>query len=97
MARPLGLLQAAAFQAINPKAWIFALGAMTTFRPTELPVVPGSIAVAITMTLVVIPSAAIWAAGGGVLSRFIAGARAGRIVSLVLAAMLAATVAYVWI
>ena len=34
VARPLGLLQAAAFQAINPKAWIFALGAITTFRPT---------------------------------------------------------------
>src|SRR5262249_19308779 len=38
MARPLGLLQAAAFQVINPKAWIFALGAVTTFRPPALPV-----------------------------------------------------------
>lgn len=97
IARPMGLLQAAAFQAINPKAWIFALGAITTFRPTGLPVVAGSILVAITMMLVVIPTAALWAAGGGALSRFITGARTHRIVSLGLAALLAATVALVWI
>ena len=35
-ARPLSVLQAAAFQVVNPKAWIFALGAVTTFRPPEL-------------------------------------------------------------
>src|SRR5262245_557593 len=28
MSKPFGLLQAAAFQAINPKAWIFAIAAM---------------------------------------------------------------------
>jgi threonine/homoserine/homoserine lactone efflux protein len=97
VARPLGLLQAVAFQAINPKAWIFALGAITTFRPTGLPVVPGSILVAITMMLVVVPTAALWAVGGGALSRFISGERTHRVVSLGLAALLAATVALVWI
>ena len=91
------LLQAAAFQAINPKAWIFALGAVTTFRPTDLPVVAGSILVAVTMMLVVLPSAALWAAGGGVLSRLIAGERSSRIVSLVMAALIAATVIGVWV
>ncbi len=97
VARPIGLLQAAAFQAINPKAWIFALGAITTFRPTDLPVVAGSILVAVTMMLVVLPSAALWAAGGGVLSRLIAGDRSSRIVSLVMAALIAATVIGVWV
>jgi threonine/homoserine/homoserine lactone efflux protein len=96
VSRPLTLLQAAAFQAINPKAWIFALGAITTFRPRDLPITAGSILVALTMIIVVIPTAALWAGGGGVLSRFVSG-RANRIVSLGLAAMLAATVAYVWI
>jgi threonine/homoserine/homoserine lactone efflux protein len=97
VARPLGLLQAAAFQAINPKAWIFALGAITTFRPTDLPVVAGSVLVAVTMMLVVVPSAALWAAGGGVLNGLLAGERSSWIVSLVLAALLAATVIGVWI
>ncbi len=97
VARPLGIRQAAAFQAINPKAWIFALGAITTFRPAELPVVVGSVVVAVTMMIVILPTAALWAAGGGVLSRFIAGERANRAVSLGLAALLAATVVFVWI
>ena len=97
LARPLGLIQAAAFQAINPKAWIFALGAITTFRPTEPPVAVASLLVAATMTIVVIPSAALWAAAGGMLSRFIAGERARRVVSLALAALLVATVASVWL
>jgi len=97
VSRPLGVIQAATFQAINPKAWIFALGAITTFRPTDLPVMAGSVLVAVTMMGVVIPTAALWAGAGGVLSGLIAGDRANRIVSLALAALLAATVAYVWI
>jgi threonine/homoserine/homoserine lactone efflux protein len=97
VARPLGVLQAAAFQAVNPKAWVFALGAITTFRPTDLPIATGSILVAVTMMIVILPSAALWAAGGGALSGFIAGDRRRRVVSVVLAASLASTVAFVWI
>ena len=57
----------------------------------------GSVLVAVTMMVVVIPTAALWAGAGGILSGLIAGDRANRIVSLALAALLAATVAYVWI
>jgi threonine/homoserine/homoserine lactone efflux protein len=96
VSRPMSAVQAASFQAINPKAWIFALGAITTFRPATLPIVEGSILVALTMMAVVIPSASLWAGAGGVVSRFLSG-RASRIVSLLLAVMLAATVVYVWI
>ena len=97
VARPLGLLQAVAFQVINPKAWILALGAMTTFRPTDLPVAIGSVLVATTMLIVVIPSAALWAGGGDLLSRYLEGRRTRRIAGFGLAALLAATVVYVWI
>ena len=97
VARPLGLAQAAAFQLINPKAWIFAIGAVTTFRPTDLPVVAGSLLVALTMMLVVVPTARLWALGGGAISRLVSDARARRTVGLVLAALVAATVAYVWV
>jgi threonine/homoserine/homoserine lactone efflux protein len=97
VSRPLGVVQAAAFQAINPKAWIFAVGAVTTFRPAGLPILAGSALVAVTMMVVVIPTAALWAASGGVLARFIADERAHRFVSVGLAALLAATVVYVWI
>jgi threonine/homoserine/homoserine lactone efflux protein len=96
VSRPLSLVQSAAFQWINPKAWIFALGAITTFRPASLPIIAGSILVALTMMIVVIPSAALWAGAGGILSRFLTG-RASRLVNLGLALALAATVIYVWI
>jgi threonine/homoserine/homoserine lactone efflux protein len=97
VARPLDLVQAASFQLINPKAWIFALGAITTFRPVELSSVTGSIVVALTMMIVVVPTAALWAGGGRLLSPLMADARRHRIVSLLLAGMLAATVVLVWI
>ncbi len=57
----------------------------------------GSLLVALTMMIVVVPTAAVWAAGGGVLSRSIAGGRASRIVSLSLGVLLAATVVSVWV
>jgi len=97
IAKPLGLLEAAAFQVINPKAWIFALGAVTTFRPAALPAAPGSALVAVVMMLVILPSATIWAAGGGALSRMTQSERSRRIVALAMALLLAATVVSVWI
>jgi threonine/homoserine/homoserine lactone efflux protein len=97
LARPMTVLQAAGFQAINPKAWIFALGAITTFRPPDQPVVTGSVIVAIVMMIVIIPSAGIWAAGGGLIGRLAAGKGLPRVLSLALAGLLVATVAYVWI
>jgi threonine/homoserine/homoserine lactone efflux protein len=97
VARPLSVAGAAAFQAINPKAWIFALGAMSTFRPNDLPIPAGSVLVAVTMMLVIVPSAALWAIGGEALNRLISGERTRRAVSLVLATLVAATVITVWL
>lgn len=97
VARPLGLLQAAALQVINPKAWIFAVGAVTTFRPPELPYLAGSLLVAGVMGLIILPTAALWAGAGGMLGRFIETQRSRRIVGLILAAMLLATIASVWL
>jgi threonine/homoserine/homoserine lactone efflux protein len=95
--RPLGVAQAAAFQAINPKAWIFALGAITTFRPAELPGLAGGAMVALTMMVVIVPSAAIWAWAGGAIGRLLTGGRGHRVLSLGLAVILAATVITVWL
>jgi threonine/homoserine/homoserine lactone efflux protein len=97
VARPLGVVQAAAFQAINPKGWIFALGAMATFRPSTLPIVTGSLLVAAVMMAVILPMAGVWAAAGGLIGRLLDGARTRRAVSIVLAVLLAASVIYVWL
>jgi threonine/homoserine/homoserine lactone efflux protein len=97
VARPFGLVSAAAFQLVNPKAWVFALGAVTTFRPGELPAAAGGLVVALTMMVVIVPTAALWAGAGDALSRFVSSPRARRAVSLILAAMLIGTVALVWV
>ena len=97
VARPMSLLQAAAFQVINPKAWIFALGAITTFRPTDWPALLGSIAVVLTMMVVILPTAALWAGGGELIERAFAGPTARRVIGVVLAGLLVASVAFVWI
>lgn len=96
-ARPMTLLEAAAFQLVNPKAWIFALGAVTTFRPADLPPIPGSLAVAAVMVLVILPSAGLWVVFGNALGRLLTSDRTRRLVSLVLAALVVATIVLVWL
>jgi threonine/homoserine/homoserine lactone efflux protein len=96
-ARPLGVGRAAAFQLVNPKVWIFALGAMSTFRPAALPLAPGVALVAVTMMAVVLPTASLWAAGGGAFGRVVGDGRAARVVSVALAGIVALTVVSVWI
>ena len=97
VARPMTVWQAIAFQLVNAKAWIFALGAITTFRPADLPTLAGGALVAAIMALVVLPTAALWAGAGGALARVVDSPRARRIVNVSLAALLVASVATVWL
>jgi threonine/homoserine/homoserine lactone efflux protein len=97
VSRPLGVWQAILFQAVNPKGWIFVLGAVTTFRPAALPAFTGSALIAMIMMVVILPCAAAWAAAGGALSRLLSGERAGRIVAVTLAILVVASVALVWL
>ena len=86
-----------ALQAINPKSWIFVLGALTTFRPASLPVATGTLLVAGTMVLVILPTASAWAIGGELIDRLLASSRARRAVSLALAGLLVLTIVSVWV
>jgi threonine/homoserine/homoserine lactone efflux protein len=97
VARPLGFLAAAGFQALNPKAWVFALGAVTTFRPAELPAALGALAVAGTMVAMIVPTAALWAAAGGTLGRLLSGPRTRRASGAAMGLLLAGSVALAWI
>jgi threonine/homoserine/homoserine lactone efflux protein len=94
--RPLGVLHAAAFQLANPKAWLFGLTAVGTFLPRQLAAVPAALAVAATSAVIILGTAAVWAAGGAALNRLVDGGPAQRAVSLVLALVLAASVALIW-
>jgi threonine/homoserine/homoserine lactone efflux protein len=96
-ARPMSLLEGGAFQWVNPKAWIFALGAVTTFRPPAIDPVIGTLLIAGVMMLVIVPSASLWAAFGDALGSLLERDRTRRVVSLVLAALVVATIVLVWI
>jgi hypothetical protein len=48
------------------------------------------------MTVIVIPTAALWAAAGGWLGRMLGGERGRRVVGLGLAALLAVSVVAIW-
>jgi threonine/homoserine/homoserine lactone efflux protein len=95
--RPLSVVEGAAFQLVNPKAWIFALGAVTTFRPAELGEVVGSVAIALVMMAVIVPSAGLWAAFGNALGSLLHRERTRRAVNVVLAALVVATIVLVWV
>jgi threonine/homoserine/homoserine lactone efflux protein len=97
VSRPLGVLDAAAFQFVNPKAWLFALAAVGAFLPAELAPVAAALAVAAIIAVVILGTASVWAAGGAALSRVLGDGRAQRPVNLTLALLLAASVAFIWI
>jgi threonine/homoserine/homoserine lactone efflux protein len=96
VSRPLGVLGAAAFQLANPKGWLFALTAAATFLPPGRAPLLGGLVVAATCAVVILGSAAVWAAGGVALGRIAGGGHMRRGINLALALVLAASVALVW-
>jgi threonine/homoserine/homoserine lactone efflux protein len=70
-ARPMTLLEAAAFQWVNPKAWMMAVTAMAVYTNSERPFLSVLI-VAVAFTLVNLPSVSCWAGFGMVLRGFLA-------------------------
>ena len=87
LSRPMSFFGAAAFQWINPKAWVMAVGALTTYLP------PGFKALDVAMLAGVFGVIGIfcvgsWALFGVAMRRVLQGARAVRIFNLVMALLL---------
>ena len=70
-ARPLTFLESAAFQWINPKAWVVALTVMAVHADPVSPAV-SAVLVAAVFALVNLPWIAVWAAFGTALRGFLA-------------------------
>ena len=58
---PLGFLGAAAFQWVNPKAWMIALAALPAFTVPGQPMLPQTLVVAFVFALVTMPCLLAWA------------------------------------
>ena len=68
--KPLNFIQAAAFQWINPKAWIMAISAIGTYTPNEQTIY-SILAVAIIFGAINLPSVSIWVGMGTQLQRIL--------------------------
>jgi len=69
-ARPLGVLGAAAFQWVNPKAWVMAVTAMSAYLPARTQPMD-VLALALLFGMINLPCVACWAGGGAALRRFL--------------------------
>jgi threonine/homoserine/homoserine lactone efflux protein len=90
--RPLTFLQAAGFQWVNPKAWVMAIGAVTTYAPQDhynLNVVLVSLVVMVVNG----PCVATWMGFGVGLRRFLDRPVMMRVFNLTMAGLLLASLA----
>lgn len=86
-AKPFGLLQAAAFQWVNPKAWIMAVAAITTYAPAQ-PLWHQVLLIAGVFALINYPTCSIWVLAGSLLRRTLNNPRRRRQFNAAMAALL---------
>ncbi len=89
---PLGVLGAALFQWINPKAWMISLAIATTWTQPDSPVVPQVLLTTALFCAVGTPSSFIWACIGAGAARVLHSAARLRMFNVVMAVLLAASV-----
>ena len=88
--RPLGLLGAALFQWVNPKAWIIAVGAVVTYTGAGAPLAQ-TLAMAAVFGIVTLPAVLFWTAVGAGAAKLLRSERALRRFDLLMAALLVAS------
>jgi threonine/homoserine/homoserine lactone efflux protein len=92
--KPLTFLQAAAFQWINPKAWLMAVGAISAYTAGQGGHLYLQVGIIALLTLAVtLASTWTWAAFGAVIRRYLRSTRALRLFNLAMALLLLASVA----
>ena len=73
--RPLSFLEAAAFQFLNPKAWMIAVTTSTVFLPKDLSPLVGSLYMALVLAIVNYPSISVWTLFGTAMRRLLGSPR----------------------
>jgi len=97
LARPIGFIEAALFQWINPKGWVFALGALATYTTVGGDLMRETSIIAVVLATACLGSVAIWAGFGMVIGRFLGNPRIRRAFNRTMAALLALSlVPVVW-
>jgi threonine/homoserine/homoserine lactone efflux protein len=94
----VGLWGAAAFQWVNPKAWLVCTAAVSTYFQAAAGSAFGrSVALALLFVLAALPSCFVWLAAGAGAQRFLRGERAARTFNLAMGALLAGSILlFIW-
>lgn len=85
--KPLGFWGAAAFQWVNPKAWVMAVGAITTYTPAQ-GYLFNVVVIACVFAIVNLPSVCIWVMFGSALRGLLQNPRWLMAFNLLMAALL---------
>ncbi len=88
--RPLGFFAAAAFQWINPKAWVMAVSALTAYAVSDNYATSVAV-VALTFLVGGFPCSGVWVAFGAAMRRYLADPRRARLFNCTMAARLVAS------
>ncbi|GIU01937.1 LysE family translocator [Shewanella algidipiscicola] len=86
--RPLSFIQAAAFQWVNPKGWIMAVGAVATFTTLEQPLTGQVLTIASVFLSVAFPCAIVWLGFGVALKRLLKNQRQQKAFNITMALLL---------
>lgn len=95
--KPFTFVQAAAFQWVNPKAWVMGIGAVTAFSSLELSPTTNALIIAAAFLVTAFPSTAIWAGFGTAIGRLLSSRRALRIFNLTLGTITALSVVLIFL
>ena len=91
-AKPLGFWAAAAFQWVNPKAWVMTLGFFSNYLPQEAGVLLIA-AASLLFSLINFPSIAVWAVMGARMGHYLQVDLSRRIFNWTMAVLLVASMA----
>ncbi len=88
--RPLRFIEAAAFQWVNPKAWVLAVGATATYAPPE-DFFLNVLGVSAVFAAVNLPCISVWVGFGVAMRRLLSSARVLRVFNIAMALSLVAS------
>lgn len=95
--RPLGFLQAALFQWVNPKSWLMAVGAISTYTTAGGDLILESVMIALIFGAIGVPAVALWAALGVAIARVLQTRWALRAFNIAMALLLVASLALMFV
>jgi threonine/homoserine/homoserine lactone efflux protein len=89
--QPITFLQAAAFQFVNPKAWVMSLSGAALFLPEGMGLMAATAAIVSVMVIVNLPCITVWAVFGSALRGLLTRKSARLAFNIAMAVALAAT------